>query len=144
MPAVGAANGPVYITSTLTNSDTVKCIVTNTDPCGEAAMQSVVITVTPNTGTGVKITGSDDAITVLPNPSKGAFTVKGTLAGLTDEDVTLGITDMLGQQVYSNTVTAKGGNLNAEIMLSSSIASGSYLLNVHTATGNKVFHIVLE
>jgi len=37
-----------------------------------------------------------------------------------------------------------GGKLNKQVQLGHSIASGMYLLNVHSETENKVFHIVIE
>jgi hypothetical protein len=84
------------------------------------------------------------AFTVLPNPSKGTFTVKGNLGTANDGEITIEITDLLGQSVYQNRVMAPGGKVNERITLGNGIANGMYILNLHTETENEVFHIVVE
>ncbi len=81
---------------------------------------------------------------MIPNPNKGSFVVKGTLSTTTDEEVTLEITNMLGQVVYTNKVMSHGGAINEHIQLNSSIANGMYLLNLHSESDNAVFHVVIE
>jgi len=86
--------------------------------------------------------GSD--ITVLPNPNKGEFTIKGSLGVNTDEEVSLELTDVLGQVIYKNKVTAKNGKLNEHIQLVNTIANGMYMLILHSDGVNEVFHVVIE
>ncbi len=83
-------------------------------------------------------------IHVIPNPNKGIFTIKGTLGITNDDDVTIEITDMLGQTVYKDKVTVTGGNLDQKVQLDKNIANGMYLLNLHSSANNEVFHIVVE
>jgi hypothetical protein len=83
-------------------------------------------------------------IKLIPNPNKGAFSLKGTLGVQADEDVHIEITDMLGQVVYSKSVVARNGQLDEHIDLSSSLPNGMYMLNMHTSVGNKIFHMVIE
>ena len=137
-----SATSPTYITSTLVNGDTVKCIVTNTDQCALSAYKSLIVTV--NSGVGVKTITGEAVINVLPNPNKGVFTIKGTLETTQDEEIGIEITDMLGQVVYRGSTQARGGRVNEQVTLGSNIANGMYMLNLRTATGNKVFHMVVE
>ncbi len=139
---VVSATSPTYITSTLVNGDTVKCIVTNTDQCALSAYKSLIVTV--NSGVGVKTITGEAVINVLPNPNKGVFTIKGTLETTQDEEIGIEITDMLGQVVYRGSTQARGGRVNEQVTLGSNIANGMYMLNLRTATGNKVFHMVVE
>jgi hypothetical protein len=86
--------------------------------------------------------GTGGNVSVLPNPSKGVFTVKGSIGSA--ESAIIEVTDMLGRVVYSKETTTRNGELNAQVQLSSELANGMYLLNLHTEQSNKVFHIVLE
>ncbi len=83
-------------------------------------------------------------VRVVPNPNKGTFTVKGSLGSTQDEEVTLEVTDVLGQVIYKTKVTAFGGKLSEAISFSYTLANGMYILNVHTTTENLVFHFVME
>jgi hypothetical protein len=83
------------------------------------------------------------SISLVPNPNKGTFVVKGTTGSMNDEQVTLEVTDVLGQVVYSAKVTAYGGKLNETISLSSTLANGTYLMNLRSATSNTVVHFVV-
>jgi hypothetical protein len=60
-----------------------------------------------------------------------------------DEEVTLGITDMLGQVVYRGAATARGGVLNAQVALHG-VANGMYLLSIHSESVSRVLHVVVE
>jgi hypothetical protein len=99
--------------------------------------------VTPTTGVGTTSISMGD-IRLVPNPNNGAFTVSGTLGSAADADLTLEITNMLGQVVYSGTAKARGGNLNERVQLSSGLANGMYLLNISNGNDRKVFHFVLK
>jgi len=122
--------------------DSVSCRVTGSGNCPVTSFQWVYITVTPVEVQAVTNTGSD--ITVLPNPNKGEFTIKGSLGANTDEEVSLELTDVLGQVIYKNKVTAKNGKLNEHIQLVNTIANGMYMLTLHSDGVNEVFHVVIE
>jgi uncharacterized protein YjdB len=141
--AVPGATNAGYVTTSISNGDTVTCTVTSGTPCGgnTASSNKLGITVVNNVGVATHSFTEGD-ITVLPNPNKGAFIIKGTI-GTTDEDVQIVITDMLGQQVYTTTVTTHSGILNEQVQLSNTIANAMYLLSIHTTAGNRVFHVVV-
>jgi hypothetical protein len=98
-----------------------------------------VTTITP-----VVVSAVPASVSLLPNPNKGTFTVKGTLGSVNDEAVTLEVTDVLGQVIYKTKVTAQGGRINETVTLANTLANGMYILNVQSGTENKTFHFVIE
>lgn len=124
-----------------TADDSVSCDVTSNGICNITGHKWVYIHSTP-VGVGQISTGSD--IAVLPNPNKGEFTIKGSIGTVNDEEVSLEITDIIGQVVYKSNVTARGGKLDEKISLSKTLANGMYMLSLRSGTENKVFHIVIE
>jgi glycine rich protein/type IX secretion system substrate protein/Big-like domain-containing protein len=135
----GATNA-TYISPYFYNNDSMSCEVTSSLGCGLASFNSVHIQVR-NVGVQTLTVNSD--VKVIPNPNKGNFTVKGSV-GTADEQVSLEVTNMLGQVVYSSKVMVQGGNLNEQIQLGNNLANGMYLLNVRSAGGTAVFHFVVE
>ena len=71
------------------------------------------------------------------------FTIKGTIAAGNDE-VSVEVTNMLGQVVYNSKVAVQNGNINEKIQLSSSLTNGMYILNLRSGSQNNVFHFVIE
>jgi uncharacterized protein YjdB len=141
--AVAGATNASFTSSQLNDGDSVTCVVWGTGACGKVTLNSVVMKVTPTTGVGTTSISMGD-IRLVPNPNNGAFTVSGTLGSAADADLTLEITNMLGQVVYSGTAKARGGNLNERVQLSSGLANGMYLLNISNGNDRKVFHFVLK
>jgi hypothetical protein len=100
-------------------------------------------TVTASRST-VVVTAIPVSVSLVPNPNKGTFVVKGTMGSTADEAVTLEVTDVLGQVIYKNKVTAEGGKLNETISLSNALSNGMYILNVQSGTGHTTVHFVIE
>ena len=84
-----------------------------------------------------------NSIIAAPNPSKGFFTVSGSLGEGSDIEVTFEVTNLSGQIVHSVRTIAVKGIVNEEFRLNN-LPNGMYLLNVKTEQENKVFHLVLE
>jgi uncharacterized protein YjdB len=82
-------------------------------------------------------------IIVIPNPNKGTFLIKGSLAATTDQEVSVEITDMLGQVIYRSTVVAISGQVNEQVQLDNTIANGIYMLTLRSETESKIFHVVV-
>src|SRR6185437_5262290 len=101
MPIRGATT-PTFISSTFKNGDTVSVLVTSSGMCEMTTHNWMYINVSDEAVKG--ITAGMGDITVLPNPNKGAFTVKGSLGTNNDEELTLELTDLLGQVVYNHKV----------------------------------------
>jgi hypothetical protein len=141
---VSGANEQTFTTSNLMNMDEVSCTVVNTSgPClPTAGSKSVIVSVS---AVGVNdVTTLYDDIRLLPNPNKGDFVVKGTTGLADDKELTIDITDMLGQIVYTGKVTTKAGNLDAHIRISNTLANGMYILNLRSENEKKAFHFVLQ
>jgi len=94
--------------------------------------------------TSVTVSAVPVLITVQPNPNRGTFRVRGTVGSTNDEAVTFEVTDLLGQVIYRNKVTAFEGRLDETILLSNALTNGMYLLNVHSGAENKTFQLVIE
>ena len=94
--------------------------------------------------TPVVVSALPATVSLVPNPNKGVFMVKGSLGSVNDEEVTLEVTDVLGQVIYKTKTTALGGKLNETISLNSSLPNGAYMLNVHSGSEKMVFHFVIE
>jgi uncharacterized protein YjdB len=142
IPVAGATNAS-YTSSSFgyPAEDSVTCMVTSSGQCPATAFKWVFIRVSP---VGVREVSTTGGITVWPNPNQGAFTVKGSVGTTQDAIVTLELTDVLGQVVYRDQVTAPGGHLNTEIRPGHQLANGMYLLTLHTDEGTTVFHVVVE
>jgi hypothetical protein len=90
---------------------------------------------------GMTFTNSD--IRLLPNPNTGDFVIRGTVGSADDQDFVAEVTDMLGQVIYKDNVSAHSGNINQHISLSNTLANGMYMLTLRSATESKVFHFVI-
>ncbi len=134
----GATNA-TFTTNTISNKDSISCVVWGSGKCGLPSFNGLLMQV-GTTGFNELSAGN---IKVLPNPNKGTFTVKGSV-GTANEEVSLEITNMLGQSVYTGKVTASEGQIDTQVQLGSNIANGMYMMNVRTTSGNTVFHIVVE
>jgi hypothetical protein len=142
VPVPGATQ-PTFVSNTYNDGDSATCQVLSSGGCaGLLGFNSVTIHVRGVSVKQITTTGGD--IKLSPNPNKGVFTVKGTLGTIADEEVTLEITDMLGQVVYTNKVIARNGAINQQIDMGNALANGMYILNLRSGTENKVFHIVIE
>ena len=141
---VPGANRQSFISSSFNDGDSVTVQVTATTACGSlSTFNSVIITLAG----GVSVSGVQGAagnIALMPNPNKGDFTVKGTLGSTADQEVTLEITDVLGQVVYTSKVMTRNGVINERIHIGNNIANGMYVLSLRSDTENKVFHVVIE
>ena len=97
---VPGANQPVYIDHAVYNNDVISCQVTKIGACGNQAATKEALVVMKNLGAQTLVAVGE--VSILPNPNKGEFTVKGSLGATTDGEVSLELTNMLGQSVYTN------------------------------------------
>ncbi len=138
--AIAGATNAIYYQASFHNKDSLSVIVKRHDVCGLSTVNSVVILIN-SVGVGSSAASSAN-LSLAPNPNRGAFIVKGTLGVLTDQNVSLEVTDLLGQVVYKSNVVVHEGNLEEQIALSG-IANGIYLLNVHSESGNSTLRFVV-
>ena len=130
--------------SNYNNGDSVTCEVTASGGCsGLQGFNSVRIAVNGTTGVQ-QVANAGGDIQLIPNPNKGIFTIKGTLGTTDDEEVSVEITNMLGQVIYTNKLMTHGGIINEKVQLNGTVANGMYVLSLRSATANDVFHVVVE
>jgi hypothetical protein len=142
-PVPGATNA-IFITTTLTNGMVVNCQVTSSNPCAlPRSVFSTGITVAVDV-TGIKAVSTTAALSLEPNPNTGTFTVKGTLKSTTDNRITIAVTNLLGQIVYTKNGTAHNGVVNERIVLPATLSSGMYLISIANNNYHTVFNMVLD
>jgi hypothetical protein len=141
--AIPGATTNTYTTSNSVNGDVVSCTVTNDNVCGTASGSNSVTMSVGNLAVK-QVTNGGSNIALLPNPNKGAFTLKGTLATTGNQTISVEITNMLGQVVYTGKIIPQNGVVNEYIQMNSSLANGMYLLDLHSETESTVIHFVIE
>jgi len=135
----GATNA-TYISNAFANNDTVTCFVISDGPCGTVTESKSVVIYISNLDVHDLSNGAE--IVIMPNPNKGSFSVKGNLGDLNDENVTMEVTNILGQVVYNNKFQIKNGMIDAHLQ-TRNIASGVYFLNLRSSKGNNVLRFVV-
>ena len=138
---IAAATNSVY-ESTFNNNDSVTCQVINNNGCNLEGFNSVTIYVT-QLGINTVTFGTGD-IRLIPNPNQGTFSIKGTLGTTADEEITMEVTDILGQVVYKNKVLVHNGIIDQNVQLSTTLANGMYMMNLRSGSDSKVIHFVIE
>jgi len=138
----GAISATFYSYSLFSN-DVVTCTVTNKSICGTLTGSHSVVVIAANEGVKPVVTTNSN-ITLVPNPNNGNFSLKGTLSTTDDEEVSLEVTDMLGQVIYKTKVMSHNGVIDEKVQIDHTVANGMYILNLSAGTDNKVFHVVIE
>jgi hypothetical protein len=139
-PIAGATSD--RYTGTFADYDSISCVVTSSGVCANIGTHDwVFITVFPLT---VQPTTTAMDVKLIPNPNKGAFSIKGNVGSNITGDLEVEVTNMLGQVVYKGTVKANQGRIDTGIQLDNTLANGMYLLTLHHGTERKVFHFVME
>jgi len=114
-------------------------MVTGYSVCGFASRISDSLVIDSVT-TGVQGVYAAGDVRLMPNPNNGAFTITGTLGA---DDVSIEITDMLGQVVYKKVLPPQNGKMNEQIQLSAALANGMYILQLRSGIVSKDIHFVL-
>ncbi len=140
---VTGATSSAYTTSTLSDGDSVSCIVYGTSPCGLITRNTVIMKVTPATGI-VATANNANAIRLLPNPNNGSFVISGETGSLSDQPVLVEVTNILGQVVYRNMVQTTNGHINENVNLVGSVANGMYMLNISAGDERRTFRFVIS
>jgi hypothetical protein len=139
-PVAGATNSSY--TAVFNDYDSIACTVTSSGVCNNIGTFDWVFITTTVLGTQTTATIPSD-IRLVPNPNKGMFTIKGTI-GTGNEEVTVDVTNMLGQVVYRGAATTKQGKLDTQVQLDNKLANGMYILTLRNGEEQKVFHFVME
>lgn len=114
---VPLATQSTFVNSNYSDGDTVMCVVASNGVCGSlTSFNTVVMNIEGNVGVA-HVKGKSSNLQLMPNPNKGEFIVKGTLGVTVDEEVTLEVTNMLGQVVYKQKVMSKAGVVNRSVVI---------------------------
>lgn len=137
--AINGATAATYVVADAANGDSVSCVVTPLGDCaGMPAKATVVFSVAVSSG----------APAIIPNPTKGTFTVIGLLGNnnlYKNGDVaSITVKNIVGQQVYSTTTTITSAAVNATLQLPANLPKGNYVLILRAADKNHVLGFVLE
>ncbi len=140
---VSGATNDTYTSSHLTNNDIVSCYVYGSGFCGFQSFNSVTMIVNDASGVAPveSVTGN---IRLIPNPNNGTFVLSGTLGTATDQELSLEVTDVLGQVIYKGKATARNGAISEKVHLNNTVANGMYMLNLQSATVHATFHFVVK
>ncbi len=140
---VSGATSAAYTSNSFSDNDSVTCEVVSNGACsGYTASKTIGISVG-----SLGISANKPAVSnvsIFPNPNKGTFSIKGNLGTVTDEEVTVEVTNILGQVIYKNKTMTQNGMVNENISLNGRLDNGMYMLNMRSETSNKVFHFVIE
>lgn len=139
-PVTGATSNTY--TAVFNDRDSISCEVISDGICANiGTSENVIVSIT----TSVRSQSAMQSdIRLAPNPNKGEFTIRGTLAGIATEDVDMDVTNMLGQVVYKGAVQVKQGRLDTMVLMDKSLTNGMYILTLHTKDGKMSFHFVME
>ncbi len=139
--AVAGETFSTYTTNSIANFDSISCMVTGSGLCGLSATNRVYMNVTTD---GVGSLTNLSSVLISPNPSKGGFMISGYSGTATDEEVTIEITDMVGQVIYTSKIKTDNGNIEAHVELGDNFAAGNYLLHIRSENIYKTLQVVIE
>ena len=132
-----------YLVRHFNNRDSVTCVVNSSGVCHDvSSFDWAYITVVPLSVQ--EYSSMPDDIRLIPNPNNGMFAIKGSIANRTNDEVTIEVTDMLGQIVYTAQAKTKSGSIDKNIQLSNTLANGMYILNLSCGNYNRVFHFMVR
>lgn len=137
--AINGATNSSYISSSFADGDSVAVVVFGTGICSFSSFNSVIL---HRTTVVNELTNINDVV-IAPNPSTGTFSVRGSIAGNTNDNAMLEVTNMLGQVVYSTPAHIQGGRLQQDVVLNS-LSDGIYLLSIRVGTLKNTFQLVVK
>ena len=114
----------------------------NVYPAGYPQCNLISPVYTLNLNTGIN-DGPDDVtnLSVYPNPNSGVFAVRVNV--MSQGNVNIKLTDMLGRAVYENSLQNQSGEIRDNINVSS-LAKNVYTLEVTTDKGRATKRVVVE
>ncbi len=142
------SNSSSYTTSTLTNGQSVKCILTSNLSCAsskKATSNSIVMTITnfkSNTSTVSNTVELSNAPQLLayPNPNDGNFNISFSIASKTS--FMLELRNVAGQLVYQESFTDFSGEY-AKQMDISSYGKGLYILSLRDENNISIKNLIV-
>jgi hypothetical protein len=138
---VPGATFATFASTSLVNNNIISCKVTNSDVCLSSATTQVTVHVT----NGVDNIGSAIGdVQIFPNPNRGSFTVKGAVNIAEGTELSMVITNMLGEIIYRENVIVKNGSIDVPVLMDRVPANGMYLLNIRSNGTSKTINFIVE
>lgn len=129
--------------NTFFDGDIVTCVVTDPNTCNGMPIVSNTLVVHFE-DVRVNQIASGSTFILSPNPNKGSFNLTGCLPSSVDEPVSLTVTNMIGQVVYTGSFMTVNGKINKSITLVTGLAKGVYILSIFSGSCSKNYQFVLE
>jgi sugar lactone lactonase YvrE len=139
---VSGATNATFISDAFVDMDSIYCMIRGNNVCATPdyiRTNTLVIRVAP---LSISELQNDFAITMVPNPNEGNFSLAGTITNSQSADVQ--VLNMLGAVVYQATIPLSSGRLSHTVGLTNNIASGSYMVKVSGAGFSKVLRFTLS
>lgn len=136
--AIVSATSSTYTAASVTASDSIICVLTSTAPCPlPVVVTSNTLSVTISTEVPMVQTATFN-VKLMPNPNSGTFNIEANSGSEEASQLEYIITNMLGQTVYTNTMSAQNGTFNGQIALDNKLPNGIYLLNARSGNTSSV------
>ncbi len=141
--AVPGATNATFTTSTLTNGQTVHCKVTSSMLCVDPPVSlsnGIKMVIGTTTVTDIANAG---ILSIVPNPSKGSFTISGNLGNVAT-DYQISVSNVLGQKIHVSAHNTTSGAISQLVALPSGTAPGMYIVTVTSHAGSATFQLIVE
>ena len=141
---IPGATSATFVSDSLGDMDSIYCVVHCSNPCAIPSVLTSNSTIIHITNLGVHdMLTSIGAISLVPNPNTGNFTIAGSVSG-TEANVTVEITNLLGRVVYSGTADVINGAIKKHINVAADLANGVYVLEVISNNDRKIVRFTLN
>ena len=141
--AIPGATTDTFTSNSLANKDSVSCTVTSSFRCSSGPVSDYVIITDTLNPLGVLQPGAKDAVSLMPNPNKGVFKISGVFTP-DNVNVTIEITDILGQLVYKHNTPIEKGKLHTQINVGEQLPAGAYVVRVSANNACVFRKLVIE
>lgn len=100
---------------------------------------------TPDPSLGVvQNARTDNSFIVLPNPNNGVFYINGSLNSCADENITISVSDILGQVVLRTMSKAVDGKIDLKVNIDENVRDGVYLLTLKSLSKTYSSRFILK
>lgn len=140
---VHGATTSVFTYSNYADNDSVTIKVTNNTPCGPYSSTNGLRVNVTTVGVAA-VNAAEFDVRLMPNPTSGSFFIKGSVTGVANGVVSVDVTDMLGQTVYTGSAQVRNGAVDQRVQLDGALANGMYMVTLRTEGTSKVFHLMLQ
>ena len=140
---IPGATNLAYVTNVFATGDDFKCVMTTNDICNHISVYGYA-TVYVGANVGVSnVNNPNGHVDIVPNPTRGKFSLIGNTGVASNEEVTAEVTNMLGQVVYTVRFNTTDGAIEQAVDLGDNLANGMYILNLRSEHLSKTVHFEL-